>query len=130
MPFEIWNRRYTGSKFKLADWLFNIIDKYCIGDSFCDIFAGTGILARKAIDKMKTVIINDFLYSNELIYKAFFMQQKYSRSKIENYKKYFLSLKVNELKDNYVSNNFGNKFFSYNTSYYSIPTNLLHFLLL
>ena len=29
MPYEIWNRRYTGSKYKLADWIFDIIDNNC-----------------------------------------------------------------------------------------------------
>ena len=41
MPFEIWNRRYTGSKYKLADWITALIQENCRGASFCDIFAGT-----------------------------------------------------------------------------------------
>ena len=76
MPYEIWNRRYTGSKYKLADWIFEIIDSHCSGSSFCDIFAGTGIIAKTALDRMSKVVINDFLYSNELIYKAFFLQSQ------------------------------------------------------
>ena len=75
MSFEIWNRRYTGSKYKLADWIFDIIDKHCKGDSFCDIFAGTGIIAHHALSRMKSVAVNDFLFSNEIIYKAFFLQK-------------------------------------------------------
>lgn len=114
MPFEIWNRRYTGSKHKLADWIFEIIVSHCKGTSFCDIFAGTGIIAKTALDKMSRIIINDFLYSNELIYKAFFMQSSYDKEKIMHYRDVFQSLQTNNLKENYVSANFGGKFFSAN----------------
>lgn len=114
MSFDIWNRRYTGSKYKLADWIFDIIDKNCKGNSFCDIFAGTGVMAQRAIDKMDSVIINDFLYSNEIIYKAFFLKEEYDENKILEYKNLFQSLRGLKLKDNYVSKNFGNKFFSKN----------------
>ena len=114
MPYEIWNRRFTGSKYKLADWIFEIIDSHCSGSSFCDIFAGTGIIAKTALDRMSKVVINDFLYSNELIYKAFFLQSQYDKEKIEHYKKTFQSLQVIDLSENYVSTNFGGKFFSHN----------------
>ena len=114
MPYEIWNRRYTGSKYKLADWIFEIIDSHCSGSSFCDIFAGTGIIAKTALDRMSKVVVNDFLYSNELIYKAFFMQSPYDREKLNHYRDFFQSLQVCELKENYVSKNFGGKFFSVN----------------
>lgn len=113
MPYEIWNRRYTGSKYKLADWIFEIIDSHCSGSSFCDIFAGTGIIAKTALDRMSKVVINDFLYSNELIYKAFFMQSQYDKEKIEHYKKTFQSLQAVDIGENYVSTNFGGKFFSH-----------------
>ena len=114
MPYEIWNRRYTGSKYKLADCIFEIIDSHCSGSSFCDIFAGTGIIAKTALDRMSKVVINDFLYSNELIYKAFFLQSQYEKEKIEHYKNTFQSLQVIDLSENYVSTNFGGKFFSNN----------------
>lgn len=114
MPYEIWNRRYTGSKYKLADWIFEIIDTHCNGSSFCDIFAGTGVIAKNAINKMSDVVINDFLYSNEIIYKAFFMQSLYDKEKIEHYRDVFQSLRASELQKNYVSTNFGDKFFALN----------------
>lgn len=112
MSFEIWNRRYTGSKYKLADWIFDIIDKHCEGDSFCDIFAGTGIIAHHALSRMKSVAVNDFLFSNEIIYKAFFLQVEYDVNKINTYKELFQSYNDIKIKQNYVSKNFGNKFFS------------------
>ncbi len=114
MSYEIWNRRYTGSKYKLADWIFDIIDNNCKGTSFCDIFAGTGIIAHHALSRMKKVIVNDFLFSNEIIYKAFFQQDSYDIKKIEKYKIAFQNLIPQDLHENYVSENFGDKFFSYN----------------
>ncbi len=114
MPYEIWNRRYTGSKYKLADWIFDIIDNNCEGTSFCDIFAGTGIIAHHALSRMESVIVNDFLFSNEIIYKAFFQQDNYDIKKIEQYKTIFKNLKSQNLQKNYVSENFGDKFFSHN----------------
>lgn len=112
MSFEIWNRRYTGSKYKLADWIFNIIDLHCKGESFCDIFAGTGIISYYALSRMKSVTINDFLFSNEIIYKAFFLQEYFDENKINTYKKIFQTYDATKIKDNYVSKNFGGKFFS------------------
>lgn len=114
MAYEIWNRRYTGSKFKLADWIFSIIDNHCTGRSFCDIFAGTGIIAQHAINEMEKVVINDFLYSNEIIYKAFFLQKPFDHTKINSYKLRFQNIDASSMKDNYASINYGNKFFSYN----------------
>ena len=70
--FDIWNRRYTGSKYKLSSWIGELIAENCIGNSFCDIFAGTGIISYTMLNKMNKIYINDFLYSNEVIYKAFF----------------------------------------------------------
>ena len=114
MVYNIWNRRYTGSKYKLADWIFDIIDQNCSGESFCDIFAGTGVIAQRAISKMRTVIINDFLFSNEIIYKAFFLQEEFDDKKIQEYKNLFQSYNPCYITENYVSQNYGNKFFSLN----------------
>ena len=117
MPYEIWNRRYTGSKYKLANWIFEIISSPCSGSSFCDIFAGTGIIAKTALDRMSKIVVNDFLYSNEIIYKAFFLQSSYDKEKIEHYKDIFQSLSAGNLKANYISKNFGGKFFSLNDAF-------------
>ena len=45
-------------------------------ESFCDLFAGTGCVAERFIDKKK-LIINDLLFSNNIIYKAFFLIKKF-----------------------------------------------------
>ena len=107
MSYEIWNRRYTGSKYKLADWICNLISDNCEGTSFCDIFAGTAIMSKRMIDNVKKVYINDFLFSNEIIYKAFFEQSDFDYNKIEEYRIKFSKLIADDLTENYVSKNFG-----------------------
>ena len=111
--FDIWNRRYTGSKYKLSLWISSLIAENCNGSSFCDIFAGTGIISYTMLDKMKKIYINDFLYSNEVIYKAFFESATYDKKLISAYCSCFQALNADRIDDNYISENFGGKFFSY-----------------
>ena len=64
------SRRYIGCKAKLVDWIFNIIE--CETEdihSFCDIFAGTGSVANRAFSLYDRVVVNDFLFSNNIIEK-------------------------------------------------------------
>lgn len=42
---QLHNRRYIGNKYKLIKWIFSIIQKECKGDTFADIFAGTGVIS-------------------------------------------------------------------------------------
>lgn len=116
MAFEIWNRRYTGSKYKLSDWIVSLINENCKGSSFCDLFAGTGIISEKIIPFIEEIYVNDFLFSNEVIYQAFFGNGKYSVNKLKKVKDQFNNLNPNNLEDNYASINFGGKFFSENDS--------------
>jgi len=52
LHFKINNRRYTGSKFKLLDWIKNTIeDETQQNVTFCDLFAGTGCVTEKFTDK-------------------------------------------------------------------------------
>ena len=46
MSYQIWNRRYTGSKYQLSNWIVDLIRDNCEGDSFCDLFAGTAIMSK------------------------------------------------------------------------------------
>ena len=72
-PYKLESRRYIGCKAKLTDWIFDILQKQTHNvHSFCDIFAGTGSVSNKAIHLYNNVIMNDFLYSNNIMYKAFF----------------------------------------------------------
>ncbi len=115
--FKIGNRRYTGSKLKLKDWIKNLIIENCSDcHSFCDLFAGTGIIADTLIDEFDNFVLNDFLYSNEVNYKAFFMNEKFDLQKLLSYKKRYDDLNVDDLDDNYVSENYGGKFFEHGDS--------------
>ena len=112
--YSISNRRYTGSKYKLLDWIEKLILENCEGDSFFDVFAGTGVVSAHMSKHYKKVIMNDFLYSNEIIYKAFFGNGEFDKAVIEKYREQFRKINPNRLKDNYFSENFGGKYFSNN----------------
>ena len=110
--FKIANRRYTGSKLKLKDWIKGLIVKNCPdSSSFCDIFAGTGVITDTLINEYSTFIVNDFLFSNEIIYQAFFKNEKYDLNKLLSFKKNYNDLNYDLLEDNYISINFGGKYF-------------------
>ena len=113
--FNIFNRRYTGSKAKLVDWINEVISTHCKkGNKLTDIFAGTGVVAFSNLDKFDSLIINDFLYSNEVIYKGFLSNGKWSKKKINITIDRFKAINSKALKENYFSKNFGGKFFSTN----------------
>lgn len=117
MAFKINNRRYTGSKYKITDWIDMIIENDCQGcSSFCDLFAGTGVVTDSVINKFNVFYINDFLFSNEVIYKAFFEKSDYDFSKIMKLYQKYKNLNPDELEDNYVSLNYGGKYFEYSDS--------------
>ena len=112
--YNISNRRYTGSKYKLLEWIEELILENCEGESFFDVFAGTGVVSAHMSKHYKKIIMNDFLYSNEIIYKAFFGNGEYNEAVIAQYREQFQNINPNRLKDNYFSENFGGKYFSNN----------------
>lgn len=112
--FSISNRRYTGSKYKLLDWIEELILDNCEGESFFDVFAGTGVVSDRMSQHYNHVIMNDFLFSNEIIYKAFFGKGEYNSNTLEKYREHFQGLNPKKIKDNYFSTNFGEKYFSNN----------------
>jgi adenine-specific DNA-methyltransferase len=115
--YKLESRRYIGNKAKLTDWIMNIIEKETINiNSFIDIFSGTASVAKQAMKKYKKVILNDILYSNNIIYKAFFKSENWNNNKINELVFYYNNINANELDDNYFSVNFGGKFFEYNTA--------------
>lgn len=114
---QLHNRRYIGNKQKLLDWIFSIIKQDCKNvESFTDIFAGTGIVSSVAISQYKEVILNDFLYSNNIIYKAFFEQKSFDEDKINNIIRNYNNINSDDLEENYFSKNFGGKYFSHNSA--------------
>lgn len=109
--FSIQNRRYLGSKFKLLEFIAWVVENNCHDIfSFADIFAGTGTVANIFNSYKTEVIVNDLLYSNYLIYNAFFNDSTFSvtylKELIKNYNF------ANVRKDNYFSENFADSFFT------------------
>lgn len=109
--FQIQNRRYLGSKFKLCSFINWVYENKCYDiNSVADIFAGTGSVAQMFNLFDKEVIVNDLLYSNYLIYHTFFSNDKIDLNKIEDLIMEFNLL--NPTEENYFSKNFGNSFFT------------------
>lgn len=117
--YNINNRRYVGSKHKLSDWIIDLILLHCKGDTFFDVFAGTSIMSQKMLSYSKNIIINDLLYSNEIIYKAFFdSNHNVSHEKLMKLVESFNTYDFNNIeKENYFSDNFGHKYFSHLDAY-------------
>ena len=109
---DIENRRYIGSKAKLLDWIFEHIKEECEGDSFADIFAGTGVVSARAARLYKKIILNDLLHSNYAAYQGFFAQEPYDRQKVLDLVCYYNSLTPNDTVESFFSNNFGGKYFT------------------
>ena len=111
--FLINNRRYTGSKYKLLSKISEIVKNYCPGqNSFTDIFAGTGVVTAELLHHFKEININDLLFSNDVIYRSFFLNKRYSNKKLLEFRKHVNSLKTDKLSENYFSKNFSEKYYS------------------
>lgn len=110
--FGLESRRYIGCKAKLVDWIFELIQKETRNvHSFCDIFAGTGSVANRAIHLYKQVLINDFLYSNHVLYNAFFGNGEWNENKVLQIIDDFNAIDASKIPDNYFSKNYGDKYF-------------------
>ena len=81
-----------------------------------DIFAGTGVVAKKMLSMYDNVIINDFLFSNNQIYTAFFKKGEWNKEKILKKLELYNNLDESKLDDNYFSLNYGGKYFDYDMS--------------
>ncbi len=116
-PHKIENRRYIGCKAKLTKWIFDCIrletkDVHV----FFDIFAGTGCVANKALEYYDKVVMNDFLYSNNVVYRAFFGSGEWNKEKLFGILDEFNEVDAKTLEDNYFSVNYGGKYFSENVA--------------
>lgn len=110
--FKISNRRYTGSKLKIKDWIKNLITENCKNSkSFCDLFAGTAIVTDEMLQNYDSFILNDLLFSNEVIYKAFYKNEKFDMQKLFYFQERYQNIDKDSLSDNYVSLNFGGRYF-------------------
>jgi len=109
--FRLQNRRYLGNKYKLLGFIEDIVSEKCNGfESFCDIFAGTGVVGDRFNEKNIKIISNDILASNYFAIKAFLGTSDVNLNSIEEK---ILSLNSLEAKeDNYFSTHFGNTYFT------------------
>jgi adenine-specific DNA-methyltransferase len=115
--FRLENRRYIGSKQKLIDWIFSVIQQECKGgDSFADVFAGTGVVSAVAAQHFDTILLNDFLHSNYAIYQAFFGSEQWDKDKLFKIAESYNAIGTRVLDDNYFSKNYGGKYFSKNSA--------------
>ena len=74
------SRRYIGCKAKLTDWIFDIISKETSNiKTATDIFAGTGVIAKRMLSTFDNVIVNDILFSKNQIYRAFFEKSPWNK---------------------------------------------------
>lgn len=108
--FEIQNRRYLGAKGRLLGFISKIVKDNTKGvNSVADIFAGTGSVANLFFKDGKSVIVNDILDSNLIIYNTFFGTDTVNNDLL---KQKLHEMNNIELKENYVSLNYGGKYFS------------------
>lgn len=109
--FKIQNRRFLGNKYKLLDFIEDIVNENCGNFKvFCDIFAGTGVVGDRFNKKKVKIISNDLLYSNFIPLTTFLGINKVNSKSIKDKINYLNSL--NSKKENYFSLNFGNRYFT------------------
>lgn len=114
-PLRIENRRYLGSKQKMLDFIEKVVQENTSGvQSVADIFGGTGVVSDLFRRKGKKIIINDILHSNVVCFNTWFGNQSIDYDKISNIIHELNN--INPVEDNYVSVNFGNKYFSYDNA--------------
>jgi adenine-specific DNA-methyltransferase len=109
--FDIGNRRFVGSKQKLADWIVKTINANCEGDSFFEVFAGTSIVSSQMAAQMKRIVLNDTLQSNCVIYEAFYGKGRISQGKLDAYKGLFNNINANGISNGWFTKNYGGKYF-------------------
>ena len=115
--FSLESRRYIGCKTKLVDWIFSLIDEQTHDvHSFCDIFAGTGVVAQRALQTYERVVVNDFLHLNNVMYRAFFAPCEWSEERVQTIINEFNDINPAKIGENYFSKNFGGKYFYHDTA--------------
>jgi len=108
--FQLQNRRYLGNKFKLLGFIEDIVEARC-GEvhSFCDIFAGTGVVGERFNKPEIKIISNDFLHFNYLCLKTFIGTSSYNEISLNKKIDYLNGL---EAQENYFSKYFSNTYFT------------------
>jgi adenine-specific DNA-methyltransferase len=109
--YSIGNRRFVGSKQKLAGWIIEAINTNCKGNSFFEVFAGTSVISFMLAAQMKRLVINDTLHANNVIYEAFYGSGKKSPKKLNDYKEQFNHISRRKISKGWFSKNYGGKYF-------------------
>jgi len=108
---QIHNRRFLGNKTKLLGFIGDIVADKCRGYyTFCDIFAGTGVVGRYFNRPDTRIISNDILDSSYISLQCWLNTRTYNKEKITDIINYLNSL--NPKKENYMSKIFGGLYFT------------------
>jgi len=111
--FDLSNRRFLGSKQKLLDFIESVVDKISPElNTFCDIFAGTGVVGQHFNAPDVKIISNDLLVSNYIPLNAFLSSNRKAPDEetLVGKIKHLNGLAPKE--ENYFSKHFGGRYFS------------------
>ena len=113
--FEIRSRRYMGNKHRLLPFIKKTIDE-CTGGfrSFCDLFAGTGVVGHAFNDRDVRIISNDNLVSNYYPLCTFLEYDDRRIDKLRDKVRYLNGLESD--RDNYFSTTYGGTFYAKKTA--------------
>lgn len=108
---QIHNRRFLGNKTKLLGFIGDIVADKCRGYyTFCDIFAGTGVVGHYFSRPDTKIISNDILDSSFTSINCWLNTRNYNKEKISNIIAHLNNLE--QKKENYVSEIFGGTYFT------------------
>lgn len=107
------NRRYLGNKHKLTRFIKRIVDENCGSyTTFCDLFAGTGVVGAAFNSPGVSIMSNDLLSSNYVCLRTFLGVRKYPLKDVVEKIRHLNSLQFSTTESNYFSNHFGGTYFS------------------
>ena len=109
--FNISQRRYLGNKNSILPFIENIITNE-IGEfySFCDIFAGTGVVGSYFNRDDNKIISNDLLYHNFISLNTFLSSEKFDKDKLERILDNLNN--PHKVDSNYFDKHFGDRYFT------------------
>lgn len=100
-----------GNKYRLIPFIRNIVEKNCgTYGSIIDIFAGTGVVGESFNNKFTKIISNDILASNYVSLSTWLETTEIDQNDVQQILRDFND--INEIGSNYVTENFGNRYFS------------------
>lgn len=111
---DISNRKFLGSKQNLLSFIErSILERVPVITTFCDSFAGTGVVAQRFRKHAPHVIVNDLLYSNYVVNRAFLgcTADSVSFDRVSHLLSVLNGASTQE--DGYVFKNYGGTYFTY-----------------